>query len=152
MSDCAVVIAAYRAERTIDAALASVAAQHRQPREVVVVDDASPDATGAVARRWSDRLPLTVITLPSNGGPAVARDRGVRAADSSLVALLDADDFWLPGHLSTLLACWETEGGVVSADAFRWLPDRSIAPRPVGDDLPMVEPGRQLCALIERNF
>lgn len=152
MTDCAVVIAAYRAEHTIDAALASVAAQQRPPREVIVVDDASPDATRSAAERWSDRLPLTVITLDVNGGPAVARDRAISATTSPLVALLDADDYWLPDHLSTLVTRWKVDGGVVSADALRWMPGRSIARRSFGDDLPMAEPNLQLCALIERNF
>lgn len=152
MTGCTVVIAAFDAATTIDAALASVAAQDRPADAVVVVDDASSDATAELARRWCDRLPLTVVALAANSGPAVARDVGVRAATTELVALLDSDDYWLPDHLSTMTDVWERVGGVVSADAIRWAPGTAVAGATFGHLLPIPAPERQLEALLDRNF
>lgn len=150
--DCTVIIAAYNAAATIDAALASVAAQVHPAAAVIVVDDASNDGTADAARRWSELLPLTVVQLPANSGPAFARDRGIRSATTDLVALLDADDYWLPDHLATMVRCWEQAGGVVSADALRWVPGDAVGGRTFGQLLPMPRADRQLTALIERNF
>ncbi len=64
--------------------------------EVIVVDDGSTDQTCSIAKSFGTKLRY----LPqSNGGPAAARNTGIRAARGEWIALLDADDFWLPGFL-----------------------------------------------------
>jgi glycosyltransferase involved in cell wall biosynthesis len=90
------VVPAYRAETQIAATLASVTAQACVPAEIVVVDDASPDGTGAAAAALGAR----VLRLPCNAGPAAARNAGVAAATQPWVAFLDADDAWLDGKLA----------------------------------------------------
>src|SRR5690349_10941528 len=99
----AVVIAAFNAAACIDQALASVAMQSLAPDEVVVCDDCSTDGTADIAAGWSDRLRISVIRAPENGGPAVARDLAIAASSSPLIAVLDADDVMLPDHLATLV-------------------------------------------------
>ena len=96
----AVVIPAYRCEATIERAVRSALAQQPAPAEVIVVDDASGDATGELAAALGAR----VIEHERNQGEGAARNTGLRAAREPWVALLDADDEWLPGHLATL---WE---------------------------------------------
>ena len=56
---------------------------------VVVVDDGSrdPAAIEEVSRRFDARL----VVRPANGGPAAARNDGVGAVDTELVAFLDSD-------------------------------------------------------------
>jgi glycosyltransferase involved in cell wall biosynthesis len=101
--DVAVVIAAYDASATLDAALAGVAAQSVPPAEVVVVDDCSHDDTRGVAERWRAILPLQIVALDRNRGPARARHEGVQVTTAPTIALLDADDHWLPDHLALCL-------------------------------------------------
>lgn len=96
----AVVIPAYRGESTIGRAVRSALAQQPAPAEVIVVDDASDDATGELAAALGAR----VIGHKHNQGEGAARNTGLEAAGEPWVALLDADDEWLPGHLATL---WE---------------------------------------------
>lgn len=73
--------------------------------EVIVVDDASADATAetveAIARD-DDRVHL--IRLEANGGPGVARAAGLLAARGDWIAVLDADDEMAPGRLGRLIA------------------------------------------------
>jgi cellulose synthase/poly-beta-1,6-N-acetylglucosamine synthase-like glycosyltransferase len=61
----------------------------RQHWELIVVDDASGDATAEVARRYADR----VIELPGPRpfGPAYARNRAAAAARGEILAFIDAD-------------------------------------------------------------
>jgi glycosyltransferase involved in cell wall biosynthesis len=96
----ATVIAAYNAERFIAEALDSVAAQCRPTDQIIVVDDGSTDRTAAAASEWQaqHRTFLQLVRQP-NQGAAAARNAGITASDADLIALLDADDVWLPHHL-----------------------------------------------------
>ena len=68
------------------------------PWEVVVVDDASTDATAELAAEWGAR----VVRLESQSGPAMARNAGIAAARASLIAFTDADCEPEPEWLSAL--------------------------------------------------
>jgi glycosyltransferase involved in cell wall biosynthesis len=102
------IIPAFNRAELVQRALASVKAQTCPPREVIVVDDASTDATAEAARRLGAR----VLRHESNRGAAAARNTGVAAAEQPWLALLDSDDEWLPHHLETL---WALRGDHVLA-------------------------------------
>ncbi|HLX86986.1 MAG TPA: glycosyltransferase family 2 protein [Acidimicrobiales bacterium] len=146
-----VIVAAYQAAGTLDQALASVAGQSVAPAEVVVADDGSTDDTVEVAQRWAGRLPLRVLTTAVNHGPSTARHRAVEAATQPLVALLDADDLWLPDHVETLLALYRRHGGVALARFLRWAPGSGLGSHPA-DVAPVPAPGAQLRAFARSNF
>lgn len=98
-----VIIAAMNAEETIGRAVRS-ALREDEVSEVVVVDDASRDATAEAAERAGDGSPhLTVIRLAENVGPSAARNRAIAASTAPLIAILDADDFLLPGRFAPML-------------------------------------------------
>jgi glycosyltransferase involved in cell wall biosynthesis len=84
----------------VERAVRSVLRQRRAADEVIVVDDASGDDTGARAEALGARL----ITHERNLGEGAARNTGIEAARHDWVALLDCDDEWLPEHLATLWA------------------------------------------------
>lgn len=98
-----VVIPAWKAATLLPRALDSIRAQSVQPAEVVVVDDASPDDTAAVAEGYRG-LPIRVVRHAVNGGGGAALQTGLEAAANELVAFLDADDEWLPDKLERQLA------------------------------------------------
>jgi GT2 family glycosyltransferase len=98
-----VVIPAFNAEKTIAEALNSVMLQTVPPAQVIVVDDGSTDNTRlAVAPLMLEHGCIEYV-FQSNAGPAAARNKGVSLATAELIALLDADDKWLPAHLETHL-------------------------------------------------
>ena len=72
----------------------------RAPR-VIVVDDASRDP--AAIARIGDEAGARVVRRPVNGGPGAARNTGLAAADTPLVAFLDSDCVPSPGWLDVLL-------------------------------------------------
>ncbi len=151
-ADVAVIIPAHRCAPALQTALASVAGQTVAPREVIVADDASDDDTAEAARAWTGRLPISVLTLPVNGGPAAARRAAIAASSARRIALLDADDVWLPDHLETLLAVHDSNGGIVTADPIRWIPGEGIAPGGVGGALPVPPPGQQRAAILRHDY
>jgi glycosyltransferase involved in cell wall biosynthesis len=92
-----VVIPAYNAERTIRATLVSVLGQTMSDLEVVVVDDGSTDGTSTVAGSLDDTR--VRVLRQSNAGHASARNAGIADARGTYVAVVDADDLWLPRKL-----------------------------------------------------
>ncbi|MFD6951801.1 glycosyl transferase family 2 [Nocardiopsis sp. TSRI0078] len=68
---------------------------------IVVFDNDQPDP--ALVRAGGDR-PVRVVTNTLTPGLAGARNTGVLAADTELVAFCDDDDTWLPGKLSAQVA------------------------------------------------
>jgi glycosyltransferase involved in cell wall biosynthesis len=90
-----VVVPAWNAAATIGETLASIAAQTRRPDEVIVVDDGSEDATGAIARAAGVR-----VIRQSRLGMAGAMNTGVAASSGTLIAFLDSDDLWTPDKLA----------------------------------------------------
>jgi glycosyltransferase involved in cell wall biosynthesis len=98
--ELSVVIAAYNRERTVGATIASALGCGADV-EVIVVDDGSADRTAAVAAVFGPRV--RVVTQP-NGGPAVARNTGIKHSTAPVVAFLDSDDRWEPGVVPACLS------------------------------------------------
>lgn len=110
--DVAVIIPARNAAAHIARAIHSAATQSLPPREIIVVDDASSDDTGAVVEEL--RLPSVRFLRRSAPGPGgyAARNAGVRAATSRWVAFLDADDEWSSDHLQAIARATEANPAV----------------------------------------
>ena len=96
-----VVIPCHNARDTIGAALRSVAAQSLAPRQIIVVDDSSSDDSVARARASGVEFELVGVEARNAGA---ARNAGIARASGTWIALLDADDEWLPHHLETAAA------------------------------------------------
>ncbi len=94
--DFSVIIAVYNGASTLARALESVLAQTLPPREVIVVDDGSTDASAAIAASFG---PQVKVLRQGNRGVAAARNVGVAAAQGSWIAFLDADDYYYPKRL-----------------------------------------------------
>jgi glycosyltransferase involved in cell wall biosynthesis len=107
-----VVIATRNRSRILPRAIASVLGQDEPDFELIVVDDSSTDATQRYLATLSDPR-IRVITLETNLGTAAARNAGIDAAHSDVVALLDDDDVYLPHRLSVPLAVLGRDADVV---------------------------------------
>ncbi len=94
-----VLIDTYNYGRYVEEAIESVLAQDfpADEREILVVDDGSTDDTPARVRKFGGAV---TYLRKSNGGQASAFNFGLSHAGGKYVALLDADDYWLPGKLS----------------------------------------------------
>lgn len=90
----------FNSATTIERALASVAAQVRLPREVIVVDDGSDDTSAMVVEQWFDnRIKVKLVRHSMNLGPSASRINGWDNATQEFIAFLDADDAWHPEKL-----------------------------------------------------
>jgi len=113
-----VVIAAYNASVTIARAVRSALAEP-EVAEVIVVDDGSNDGTSSCAGNADDGSGrLRILLQPSNGGPSAARNRAICESRAPWIAVLDSDDFFLPGRICGLLAC-ATNADLVADDMWQ---------------------------------
>jgi glycosyltransferase involved in cell wall biosynthesis len=94
-----VLIPAYNEASRIGAAIESVLGQTHRPSEILVIDDGSTDQTAAIAAGY----PGVRVISQENAGISSARNHGFRAATGDWIALLDADDLWLPDRLEWLI-------------------------------------------------
>jgi glycosyltransferase involved in cell wall biosynthesis len=96
----------------IAATIASVLAQDFKDFELIVVDDASTDATPAVLAGMSDPR-LRVVRREVNGGVVAARNVGFALARGRYLAALDHDDLSRPGRLGAQVRYLDTHPDVV---------------------------------------
>jgi glycosyltransferase involved in cell wall biosynthesis len=89
----------YRAEAFAEDLAWSLRAQTMGDFEWICVDDCSPDRSAERFLAAAGGLDLKLVRLAANGGPAAARNAGLRLASGRYVAFLDADDLWLPRKL-----------------------------------------------------
>jgi glycosyltransferase involved in cell wall biosynthesis len=110
-----VVIPMYNAAATIERALVSVRDQTRGSFEVIVVNDGSGDGGAAIVERFkaANTDPKLTIHLinKANGGVSSARNAGLKVARGEYIALLDADDSWLPQKTDRQLKAFEINAG-----------------------------------------
>jgi glycosyltransferase involved in cell wall biosynthesis len=90
-------------ETFLTEAIESVRAQTFAGWELLLCDDGSTDGSTATARQYAARFPEEIRYLEHPGhrnrGASAARNLGLHAARGELIALLDADDVWLPNKL-----------------------------------------------------
>ncbi|WP_377270740.1 glycosyltransferase family 2 protein [Peterkaempfera sp. SMS 1(5)a] len=127
-----VVVIVFNDARRIADAVHSALDQGEAVGEVLVVDDASTDATPAILARLAENHPrIRVITREVNsGGCGTPRNEGIAAARERYVTLLDSDDVLPPDAARTLLdAATAHRADVVAGVAVR----REL---PAGPDTP----------------
>lgn len=112
-----IIMPAYNAQTHIKNAIRSVQAQTFSDFEIIVIDDASTDATArAVHELCAEDARIRYARMEMNAGPAASRNRGLDLARGEWIALLDADDRFHPDRLKTLLSLGEREGADVVSD------------------------------------
>ena len=92
-----IIIPCYKAAATLRRAVGS--ALHGAPADtqLLLVDDGSPDDTGALCDELAAQDSRITALHRANGGAGAARNTGLDAADGDWVLFLDADDELLPG-------------------------------------------------------
>ncbi len=117
-----VILPAYNAAETVPRALDSLLVQSLRSFEVLVVDDASTDATADRVGSYARVDPRVVLLRRAeNAGAAAARNLGFAHAKGKWVALLDADDSYTTERLETLVEFAESREADIVADNLRFV-------------------------------
>lgn len=98
-----VIVPVYKVEPYLRKCVDSILAQTYQDLEIILVDDGSPDACGAICDEYAKQdNRITVIHKP-NGGLSDARNAGLDVMTGKYVAFVDSDDWIAPRMYETLL-------------------------------------------------
>lgn len=103
-----VIVPCYRAQATLPRAVSSILAGAPGNLQLLLVEDGSPDATGALCDALAAQDGRVTALHRPNGGAGAARNTGLDAATGDWVLFVDADDELLPGLWAALpaaLAC-----------------------------------------------
>lgn len=100
-----IIIPAYNVEFYINDCIKTIVDQINNPNqvEIIIVDDGSPDKSGAIADHFAQKYSFIKVLHKENGGLSSARNAGLKIAHGSFVWFVDSDD-WIPeGSLDKLM-------------------------------------------------
>lgn len=117
-----VILPVYNGAATLRAAIDSVLAQSYSDYELIVVDDASTDASLAILESYGDRIRL-VRRKQNSGICAVARTEGLALARGRYIAAMDQDDLWEPQKLERQVAFMDAHPELPLCHTYAWIID-----------------------------
>ena len=110
MPEISVIVPVYRAEAFLRKCTDSILNQTFRDLELLLIDDGSPDHSGALCDQIAKEDPRVRVLHKDNGGVSSARNLGMTMANSPYFAFADSDDWLLPDALETLYTTMTTAG------------------------------------------
>lgn len=109
-----IVIPVYNVQEYLPGCIDSVLRNDLTDCEVILVDDGSPDGSGAICDSYAARNPETISVIhQENGGLGAARNTGIAAAKGDWLLFLDSDDTLTSDALTVLKAAIRPEIQVI---------------------------------------
>ena len=99
-----IIVPVYKVEAYLDECVQSILRQTYTDLEVILVDDGSPDRSGAMCDAWAERDSRVRVIHKANGGVCSARNAGLDAARGEYVAFVDSDDWLEPEMYAAMMA------------------------------------------------
>ena len=97
-----VIVPVYNVERYLRRCVDSILHQTYQDLEILLVDDGSTDASGAICDEYAAQEERVTAVHQKNGGLSAARNAGLERAQGTYLCFVDSDDFLNSRMLETL--------------------------------------------------
>lgn len=137
--EISVIVPVYKVEKYLAECLDSIAAQDFKAWECILVDDGSPDGSGAICDEYARRDSRFVVIHQENAGLSAARNAGMRVARGRYFSFIDSDDWVAPNFLSTLLRLLVDNDADVSQVNLYFTDKKGDRPRRVPRDMTVFE-------------
>ena len=98
-----VIVPVYKVERYLCRCVDSIIAQTYTNLQIILVDDGSPDGSGAICDDYAAKDSRITVIHKKNGGLSDARNAGLVAACGSYIGFVDSDDYIEPEMFEELL-------------------------------------------------
>lgn len=110
MPKLTVIIPVYRAEQYIQRCAQSVLGQKVTDLELLLIDDGSPDRSGALCDQIAAQDGRVRVIHRGNGGVSAARNAGIEEASGEYIQFVDADDTITSDYSAALVEAMERSG------------------------------------------
>ena len=113
MAIFSIIVPVYNTEKYLPQCVSSVLGQTFRDFELLLIDDESPDGSGALCDSYAEKDPRVRVIHQKNGGLSNARNSGLTAASGEYILFLDSDDYW---HRADALEAIDREFTTTGAD------------------------------------
>ena len=114
-----VIVPVYNVERYLRRCVDSILHQTYRNFEVLLVDDGSTDASGAICDEYAAQEERVTAVHQKNGGLSAARNAGLERAQGTYLCFVDSDDFLDSRMLETLCRDLQEQDADVAVVGFR---------------------------------
>lgn len=112
-----IIVPIYRKEHSVEKCIKSIIAQDYKNKEIILVDDGSPDKCGIIIDGMADRYNFIKTIHQKNLGVSIARNNAVKCTDGEYVCYVDADDYMHKDYISTLVKEMEDDTDMIVSAA-----------------------------------
>lgn len=118
----------YNHGRYIAEAIASILAEGKLVREIIVIDDGSSDDSIAIMEKLARQDARIAFSKQPNQGAHATINAGLQSCSGEFVTILNSDDAYLPGRLSALVKALDADPDAsIAASALAFMNDASEA-------------------------
>ena len=98
-----IIVAIYNSEKFLEKLILSIINQTYENIEVILVDDGSPDGSGAICDKYAAADARIKVLHKPNGGCCDARNKGLELVTGDFLTIIDGDDWLEPDYVEYLL-------------------------------------------------
>ena len=117
MSCLSIIIPVYNAEKYLNKCIDSILNQSFKDFELLLIDDGSKDLSGKICDKYAEVDERVKVFHIQNGGPAKARNLGIKYATGIYIEIVDADDELIPEALENLYVLTKNNPDSIIADS-----------------------------------
>lgn len=114
-----VIVPVYNVADYLPECMDSLLSQDHEKLEVILIDDGSTDASGAICDRYALHDSRVRVIHQKNGGAAAAKNAGLRIATGEYLSFVDSDDFLEPKVYGYMVSVLRSSGADAAVFAFR---------------------------------
>ncbi|HEL7541574.1 TPA: glycosyltransferase, partial [Enterococcus faecalis] len=93
MPKISIIVPVYNVEKYLEKCVRSILAQTFTDFELILVDDGSPDSSGAMCDQFAEQDERVKVIHKENGGLSDARNAGIEIATGEYLGFVDSDDY-----------------------------------------------------------
>ena len=124
MPKISVIVPVYKAEKYLPQCVESILGQTFSDLELLLIDDGSPDRSGAMCDEYARQDPRVRVIHKENGGVSTARNAGLDAAAGDYITFVDSDDYIDACMYEKMIAEAERGAELIMCDCMKEYPGR----------------------------
>lgn len=113
MPEVSIIVPVYNVEKYLEKCIESIIYQSFEDWELILVDDGSPDNSGAICDRMAAADKRIRVIHKNNEGVSKARNVGIENAQGEYLCFIDSDDWVEPTYLGSMMNHIEGKNSVV---------------------------------------